>query len=154
MTVAVAEATVTVAVAGAGAVGRGDLRSPMWPGPGRNQGWVRRQRMARMESSRASAGVTVAWSTSPQAMATARRSRRRCGVVKPILARAPGPFGDVARHRGAGAFELQGQIPVVKADALDRRPESVNHLQSHFVDLETFHQDLLCRGLKQAVVRV
>jgi hypothetical protein len=58
---------VAVTVAGAGAVteavavvGRGDLRSPMWFGPRRCQGWVRRQRMARMESSRASAGVTVA----------------------------------------------------------------------------------------------
>jgi hypothetical protein len=29
----------------------------------------------------------------------------------------------------------------------------VDHLQSHFVDLEAFHQDLLCRGLKQAVAR-
>jgi len=44
-------------------------------------------------------------------------------VMESILARAPGSFSDVARHRGAGAFELQGQIPVVKADALDRRPE-------------------------------
>ena len=74
-------------------------------------------------------------------------------VMKSILARAPGAFGDVAWHRGAGAFELQGQIPVVEANAFDRRPERVDHLQSHFVDLEAFHQDLLCRGLKQAVVR-
>jgi hypothetical protein len=74
--------------------------------------------------------------------------------MKTILARAPGAFSDVARHRGAGAFELQGQIPVVKTNALDRRPERVDHLQSHFVDLEAFHQDLLCRGLKQAAVRV
>ena len=74
-------------------------------------------------------------------------------VVKSILARAPSAFSDVTWHRRAGAFELQGQIPVVKANALDRRPERVDHLQSHFVDLEAFHQDLLCRGLKQAVVR-
>ena len=75
-------------------------------------------------------------------------------VMKSILARASSPFGDVARHGGASAFELQGQIPVVKANTLDRRPERVNHLQSHFVDLEAFHQDLLCRGLTQAAVRV
>jgi hypothetical protein len=75
-------------------------------------------------------------------------------VVESILARAPSPFGDVARHRRAGAFELQSQIPVVKANPLDRWPKRVNHLQSHFVDLEAFHQDLLCRGLKQAAVRV
>jgi hypothetical protein len=42
----------------------------------------------------------------------------------------------------------------VKANPLDRWPKRVNHLQSHFVDLEAFHQDLLCRGLKQAAVRV
>ena len=75
-------------------------------------------------------------------------------VVKSILPRAPCALGDIARHRGAGTFELNRQIPVVKANALDRRPERVNHLQSHFVDLEAFHQDLLCRGLKQAAVRV
>jgi hypothetical protein len=75
-------------------------------------------------------------------------------VVQSILARAPGPFGDVTRHRGAGTFELQGQIPVVVTNALDRRPERADHLQSHFVDLEAFHQDLLWRGLKQAAVRV
>ena len=40
-------------------------------------------------------------------------------VMKSILARAPGPFSDVAGHRGAGAFELHGQISVVVADALD-----------------------------------
>jgi hypothetical protein len=75
-------------------------------------------------------------------------------VMKSILARAPSPFGDVARHRRAGAFELQSQIPVVKTNPLDRWPKRVNHLQRHFVDLEAFHQDLLCRGLKQAAVRV
>ncbi len=47
------------------------VASGVWrPGPGRNQGWVSRQRMARIESSKDSAGVTVACSTSPQAMAT------------------------------------------------------------------------------------
>jgi hypothetical protein len=57
-----------------------------------------------MEASRVSAGVTVAWSTSPQAMATDRweRTSGRAGsdpvVVKAVLARASGPFGDVARH--------------------------------------------------------
>jgi hypothetical protein len=75
-------------------------------------------------------------------------------VVQSVLACAPGAFSDVAWHRGAGAFELLGQIPVVKTNALDRRPERADHLQSHFVDLEAFHQDLLCRGLKQAAVRV
>jgi hypothetical protein len=74
--------------------------------------------------------------------------------MESILARASGAFSDVARHRGASPFELQGQIPVVKTNALDRRPERADHLQSHFVDLEAFHQDLLCRGLKQAAVRV
>jgi hypothetical protein len=74
-------------------------------------------------------------------------------VVKAILARAPGSFGDVARDRRAGGFELRGQIPVVITNALDRWPERANHLQSHFVDLEAFHQDLLCRGLKHASVQ-
>jgi hypothetical protein len=75
-------------------------------------------------------------------------------VMKSILARTSGAFSDVTWHRGAGAFELQGQIPVVQANALDRWPERADHLQSHLVDLEAFHQDLLCRGLKQAAVRV
>jgi len=30
--------------------------------------------------------------------------------MESILARAPGAFSDVARHRGASPFELQGQI--------------------------------------------
>ena len=50
-----------------------------------------------MEASRVSAGVTVAWSTSPQAMATGRAGSDPV-VVKAVLARASGPFGDVARH--------------------------------------------------------
>jgi len=40
--------TGTVTVTEAVAVGPG----LWWPGPGRSQGWVRRQRIARMESSR------------------------------------------------------------------------------------------------------
>jgi hypothetical protein len=47
-----------VAVTVAVTVGGGPR--PCRPGPRRCQGWVSRQRMARMESSRASAGVTVA----------------------------------------------------------------------------------------------
>jgi hypothetical protein len=42
----------------------------------------------------------------------------------------------------------------VMADTLDRRTERADHLKSHFVDLEAFHRDLLCRGRKQAAVRV
>ncbi len=75
-------------------------------------------------------------------------------VVEAILTRTPGAFGDVARNRRASAFELQSQILVVVADAFDRRAERGNHLKSHFVDLEAFHWDLLCRGLKQAAACV
>jgi len=50
--------------------------------------------------------------------------------MKSILARAPGAFSDVARHRGAGAFELQGQIPVAEANSLDRWPERADHLRA------------------------
>ena len=72
-------------------------------------------------------------------------------VVQPILPRSPCALGDVARYRGAGAFELHGQIAIVVADALDCGAKGANHLKGNFVDLDVFHRNLPCDGRKQAV---